>query len=189
VADGPAGNRDKGYYSYDLGSWHVVVLNSQCAHPTADNPYAGDCAAGSPQEQWLRADLAANPTACTLAYWHHPLFSSGGPRFNGEVLPLFQALYDANADVLLTGHDHGYERFAPIDPGTVRDPVRGVRQFVVGGGGKSHSGSSFRHANSEVRDDLTFGVLKLTLGPGSYRWEYVTDRPRVFDDAGANACH
>ena len=189
VADGPAGPRDNGYYSYDLGSWHVVVLNSQCAHPTADNPYAGDCAAGSRQEQWLRADLAAHPTACTLAYWHHPLLSSGSPRFNSEVLPLFRALYDANVDVLLTGHDHGYERFAPMDPAIVRDPARGVRQFVVGAGGKSHTGTRAPQPHSEVRDDLTYGVLKLTLRPAGYRWEYLTDRPGVFDDSGANACH
>jgi hypothetical protein len=189
VADGLAGPRDKGYYSYDVGSWHVVALNSQCAHPTADNPYASDCAAGSAQEQWLRADLAAHPAACTLAYWHHPIVSAVSPRFVDAVQPLFQALHDGGVEVLLTGHDHGYERFAPMDAAVNRDPARGVRQFVAGAGGKSHSGSSFRHPNSEVRDDVTFGVLKLTLGPNSYRWEYVTDAPGVFDDAGANACH
>ena len=189
VFDGPAGPRDKGYYSYDLGAWHVVTLNSQCSHPAADNPYKQDCAAGSAQEEWLRADLASHAAQCTLAVWHHPLLSSGTPQFNDEVLPLFKALYDANVDVLLTGHDHGYERFAPMDPGIVRDPVRGVRQFVAGGGGKSHTGTRAPQPHSEVRDDLTYGVLKLTLRPDAYRWEYLADRPGVFEDAGANACH
>ena len=92
-----------------------MTLNSQCAHPAADNPYKNDCAAGSPQEQWLRADLAAHPARCTLAAWHHPWFSSGLEGFNDAVQPLFQALYDNGVDVLLTGHDHGYERFAPMD--------------------------------------------------------------------------
>src|SRR5215213_10286370 len=106
VYDGPAGPRDKGYYSYNLGAWHVVTLNSQCSDGKVNNPYRGACAAGSPQERWLRADLAAHRTRCTLALWHHPLFSSGIEATNGAVRPLFQALYDGGADVLVTGHDH-----------------------------------------------------------------------------------
>ena len=188
VFDGPAGPRDKGYYSYDLGAWHVVTLNSECSHPAADNPYEHDCAAGSPQEQWLRADLAAHPARCTLAVWHHPLFSSGLEGRNDNVRPLFQALYDNDVDVLLTGHDHGYERFAPMDPTGNRDGVRGVRQFVVGTGGKNKEPDLFPQPNSEIRGNTSFGVLKMTLRPGAYLWEYVHDGG-TFTDTGANACH
>jgi Tol biopolymer transport system component len=188
VADGPAGPRDKGYYSYDVGSWHVVALNSQCAHAAADNPYENDCAAGSAQEQWLRADLAAHPNRCTIAAWHHPWFSSGLEVFNARLSPLFRALYDNGVEVLLTGHDHGYERFAPMDPEANRDGARGVRQFVVGTGGKNEEMRRFPKPNSEVRGTGRFGVLKMTLGPDSYAWEYVRDGGS-FKDAGANACH
>ena len=116
-----------------------MTLNSQCSHPAADNPYKHDCAAGSPQEQWLRADLAAHPTRCTLAVWHHPLVQLRARRASTTaVRPLFQALYDNGVEVLLTGHDHGYERFAPMDAGRQPRPgARGVRQFVVGTGGKN----------------------------------------------------
>ena len=188
VADGPAGPRDKGYYSYDLGAWHVVTLNSQCSHPAADNPYAADCAAGSPQEQWLRADLAAHPARCTLAVSHHPWFSSGLAGVNTRVQPLFQALYDNGVDVLLAGHDHGYERFAPMDASANRDPTNGVRQIVVGTGGKNKEPDLFPAANSELRENTSFGVLKMTLRPGAYVWEFERDGG-TFQDFGANACH
>ena len=189
AADGPAGPRDRGYYSYDLGDWHVVALNSQCAHRTDVNPLAGDCRAGSPQEQWLRADLAANPRRCTLAYWHHPLFSSGIPRPHETVQPLFQALVDHGVEVLLVGHDHGYERFAPMDAFANRDGARGVRQFLVGSGGKSLQAVQTTQPNSEVRENSTFGVLKLTLRPEDYAWEFVPEAGGSFRDAGANSCH
>ncbi len=188
VYDGPAGPRDKGYYSYDLGAWHVVTLNSQCAHAAADNPYRNDCAAGSQQEQWLRADLAANQSRCTLAAWHHPWFSSGIEGVNDRLQPLFQALHDHGVEVLLTGHDHGYERFAPMDGAANRDGERGVRQFVVGTGGKNEEMRRFPKPNSEVRGTDSFGVLKMTLRPGAYLWEFVRDGGS-FKDSGANACH
>ena len=188
AADGPAGPRDTGYYSYDLGAWHVVTLNSQCSHPPADNPNKNDCRAGSAQEQWLRADLAAHPARCTLAVWHHPWFSSGLAGTNTAVQPLVQALYDNGVDVLLTGHDHGYERFAPMDGAANRDGERGVRQFVVGTGGKSKEPDLFAQPNTEIRENSSFGVLKLTLRPGAYLWEYVRDGGS-FTDTGANACH
>jgi len=125
-----AGDPKTGYYSYELGTWHIIVLNSECQD-------VGGCEAGSPQEKWLRANLAAHPAACTLAYWHKPLFSSGSAHGNDlTVKPLFQALYDANADVVITGHDHDYERFAPQTPDGAADPARGIREFVVGTGGK-----------------------------------------------------
>jgi hypothetical protein len=188
--DGPAGPRDKGYYSYDVGTWHVVALNSECSDTSSSStPYRSDCDAGSPQEQWLRADLAAHPAQCTLALWHHPLLSSGIESSNGAVRPLFQALQDYGVDVLLTGHDHGYERFAPMDADVTRDGEHGVRQFVVGTGGKNHESTRSRQPNSEVRSDTTFGVLKLTLHPGSYAWQFVPEAGATFTDAGANDCH
>ncbi len=188
VADGPAGPRDTGYYSYDLGPWHVVTLNSQCAHAAADNPNRNDCDAGSAQEQWLRADLAAHPARCTLAAWHHPWFSSGLEGRNDRIQPLINALYDNGVDVLLTGHDHGYERFAPMDPAANRDGARGLRQFVVGTGGKNKEPDLFPQPNSEIRENTSFGVLKLTLRPGAYVWEFMRDGGS-FRDEGANACH
>jgi hypothetical protein len=188
-ADGPAGLRGQGYYSYDLGAWHIVALNSQCSHAMADNPNRSDCAAGSAQERWLRADLAAHPARCTLAYWHHPMLSSGIPGFNSSVQPLWQALFDAGVDVLLTGHDHGYERFAPMDATAARDGERGVRQFVVGTGGKNREPTLVAQPNSEVRNATTFGVLQLTLRPGGYLWKFVPEAGATFTDEGANACH
>jgi Tol biopolymer transport system component len=188
VFDGPAGPRDKGYYSYDLGSWHVVTLNSECSDTKAGNPYARDCDAGSPQEQWLRADLAQHRNRCTLALWHHPLFSSGIEARNDHVRPLFQALYESGVDVVLTGHDHGYERFAPMDAAGNRDGALGVRQFVVGTGGKNHQQNRAAQPNSEVRNVTDFGVLEMDLGPTAYRWQFVAEGSRVLD-AGANSCH
>jgi hypothetical protein len=188
VLDGPAGRRGEGWYSFDLGDWHVVALNSQCSHPPR-TPTLAECAAGSPQEQWLRADLAAHPARCTLAFWHHPLTSSGLAGVNTAVQPLWQALYDHGVDVVLTGHDHGYERFAPLDPAAGRDGVRGIRQFVVGTGGKSHQPVVEPKPYSEVRDDTSFGVLQLTLRPAGYRWAFVPEAGGDFTDAGANACH
>ena len=151
-----AGDPSKGYYSYELGSWHVVVLNSNCAQV--------GCGVGSPQEQWLRADLAAHPTACTLAYWHHPRFSSSNVHGNHpELEPLWWALYEHGADIVLSGHDHNYERFAPQDSNGALDWDRGIRQFVVGTGGRSHYGFATTQPNSEVRNGDTFGVLRLRL--------------------------
>jgi acid phosphatase type 7 len=188
AADGPAGPRDKGYYSYDLGTWHVVTLNSECSDPPRDNPYRNDCAPGSAQEQWLRADLAAHQTRCTLAVWHHPMFSSGIEARNEAVRPLFQALYENGVELLLTGHDHGYERFAPMDAAANRDGAQGVRQFVVGSGGKNHQAIRTPQPNSEVRNVTNFGVLRLDLRPDAYSWQFVTEGAGVAD-AGANACH
>jgi hypothetical protein len=181
--EGRAGARDRGYYSFDVGSWHVIALNSVC---TA----VGGCEAGSAQEQWLRADLAAHPRRCTLAYWHHARFSSGQERSSPRTADLFRALYEAGADVVLTGHAHDYERFAPLTPDGIWDPQRGIRQFVVGTGGKFHYG--FRpviEPFSEVRDDTTWGVLTLRLGTGRYEWRFVPEAGGVFTDAGSGSCH
>jgi hypothetical protein len=153
-----AGDPDEGYYSYDVGEWHLVALNSNCEE-------VGGCYASSPQVRWLKADLRRHQAACTLAYWHHPLFSSGTRHGNTPaVRPLWEALYEAGADVILAGHEHNYERFAPQDPSGEADPERGIREFVVGtGGGGSHYPILDPIANSEVHNDDTYGVLKLTL--------------------------
>ena len=178
-----AGDAKEGYYSYELGTWHIVVLNSECAE-------VGGCNAGSRQEKWLRGDLAAHPVACTLAYWHKPLFSSGGKHGDDpEIKPLWQALYEANADVVVNGHDHDYERFAPQDPDAKADAQRGIREFVAGTGGKNHRPFAEPHANSEVRNADAFGVLKLTLKPGGYDWQFIPEPGKNFTDAGSGVCH
>ena len=181
---GPAaGNPSEGYYSYELGAWHIIVLNSECAE-------VGGCDAGSREERWLRADLAAHPAACTLAYFHKPLFSSGGKHGDDLALrPFWQALYEANADVIVNGHDHDYERFAPQTPDGKSDFTRGIREFVVGTGGKNHRPFGAPHPNSEVRDATSFGVLKLTLRPGNYSWEFIPEEGKTFKDAGTDQCH
>src|SRR5579872_2905795 len=178
-----AGDPKDGFYSYDLGAWHVISLNSECAE-------IGGCNEGSREEKWLRADLAAHPAACTLAYFHKPLFSSGGAHGDApEIKPLYQALYDANADVILSGHDHDYERFAPQDPDGKLDRARGIREFVVGTGGKNHRSFGAPEATTEVRDTTTFGVLKLTLKPASYDWKFIPEAGKSFTDSGSDICH
>src|SRR5918995_1127737 len=160
-----AGDPGKGYYSYDLGSWHVISLNSNCSS------VVGGCAAGSPQEQWLKADLAANSNACTLAYWHHPRFSSGMHGDESSVAPFWDALYQAGADVVLNGHDHDYERFEPQNPSGQADPAQGIREFVVGTGGAELRNFGSIKPNSEVRVEQRNGVLKMTLHPDGYDWQ------------------
>lgn len=177
-----AGAPNKGYYSYNLGSWHIVVLNSNCGA-------VGGCGPGSPQERWLRADLAAHPAACTLAYWHHPRFSSGPHGGTMAVQAFWQALYEAGAELVLNGHDHLYERFAPQDPDGRRDEERGIRQFTVGTGGASLYAVGRPAPNSEVVNTTTYGVLKLTLYPDRYEWEFVPVPGGRFTDSGSGTCH
>ena len=177
-----AGDPDKGYYSYDLGKWHIIVLNTN--RECEDIP----CDAGSAQETWLREDLAAHPTACTLAVFHHPRFSSGDHGNNDFVQDLWQALDDGGVDVALQGHDHSYERFAPQDASGRADPA-GIRSFVVGTGGVNHYEITDAQPNSEVRNDDTHGVLKLTLHPTSYSWAFVPVAGKSFADAGRGDCH
>jgi len=180
---GAAGDPKTGYYSYDLGSWHIVVLNSECAE-------VGGCGAGSPEEKWLRADLAAHPAGCMLAYFHKPRFSSGLNHGNDpEIGAFWQALYDYNAELILNGHDHDYERFAPQDPNGNPDPKRGIREFVVGTGGKNHREFGIRKSNSEVRNNDTFGVLKLTLKATGYDWKFIPEAGKRFTDSGSGNCH
>jgi hypothetical protein len=178
-----AGDPTKGYYSYDLGAWHIIALNSECEQ-------IGGCQAGSAEEKWLRADLAAHPAACTLAYFHKPLFSSGGTHGDApEFRPFWQALYDADADVVVNGHDHDYERFAPQNPAGEVDAARGIREFVVGTGGKNHRPFHPPDRNSEVRNADTFGVLKLTLRAHGYEWLFVPEAGKTFADSGTGTCH
>jgi hypothetical protein len=180
---GAAAHGPNGYYSYDLGGWHVVALNGNCSQ-------VGGCGAGSPEEQWLRADLAAHPVACTLAYWHQPRFSTGSLHGDDTTYTAFwQALYDYSADIVLNGHDHDYERFAPQDPNGVRDPVHGIREFVVGTGGAGPRATTKSFSpNTEVRNDNTLGVLKLTLHPTSYDWQFVPVAGKTFTDSGSESC-
>jgi hypothetical protein len=172
----------RGYYSYGLGAWHVVVLNSNCDE-------AGGCEAGSPQERWLRRDLEAHRTRCTLAYAHHPRYSSGFHGNDRTLGHLWQVLYDAGADVVLAGHDHHYERFAPMTPDDRVDPRRGLRGFVVGTGGRSLRPPFFVKPGSEVRDWSTYGVLELRLGASRYRWRFVPVAGGRFRDSGSGSCH
>jgi PKD repeat protein len=180
---GAAGEPGKGWYSYDIGTdWHVVVLNSNCT--------IVGCAAGSPQEQWLRADLAADTRPCTVAMWHHPRFSSGEHGNDSSTDAFWQALYADGAELVLNGHDHDYERFAPQNPSAVADPTYGLREFVVGTGGKDfRSFSSTPDVNSQLRSVAAHGVLKLTLNSGSYDWSFLAVPGTTLDDTGSAACH
>lgn len=182
-----AGDPGKGYYSYSLGSWHVVVLNTNCG-----SRELGGCGEGSPEETWLKRDLAAHPNACIVAYGHHARFSSGlfgRHAEHPELSAFWRDLYDAHADLILAGHEHSYERFAPQDPEGEADPEHGIREIVAGTGGRSHTPLGFAKPNSEVRDDRTFGVLKLTLSPGMYRWEFLPVEGKTFRDSGEGVCH
>jgi hypothetical protein len=179
-----ASDRATGYYSYNLGQWHLLSLNSNCAE-------VGHCDSSSPQMRWLKANLAANhDERCTLAYFHHPRFSSGVEHGSiEEVKPLWDALYAAGVDVVLNGHEHNYERFAEQDPNGRADPQRGIGEFVVGTGGESHYPIFEPIANSEVHNDHTYGVLKLTLHPKGYEWRFVPAGGGTFTDSGSARCH
>jgi hypothetical protein len=174
-----AGPSGRGYYSYDLGSWHVVSLNSEVS-----------MSVGSAQEQWLRADLAASSKPCTVAYWHKPLFTSGANHApETATRPLYQALYDFNAEVVVTGHNHQYERFAPQNPTGGLDNTRGIREFVAGMGGASHYSFGTIQPNSQARNSDTYGVLKLTLHANSYDWQFVPEAGKTYTDSGTTSCH
>jgi Calcineurin-like phosphoesterase len=176
------GPYDKYYYSYDLGSWHVVVLNSDCWR-------VGGCELNDPQAEWLRNDLARHGSFCTLAVWHRPPFSSGrycDPDDTDRVRPLWRVVSEEGVDVVLTGHEHSYERFAPMDADGKRDDAQGVRLFVVGTGGGNLR--SFANDPLPTTDD-TWGVLKLDLKPSSYAWEFLPVAGSSFSDSGIGSCH
>jgi acid phosphatase type 7 len=178
-----AGDPDKGYYSYDLGAWHIVALNSNCGK-------IDGCEADSPQGKWLKDDLDAHPSKCTLAYWHHPRFSSGHHGNDAEYSDFWTVLQQAGAELILVGHDHNYERFAAQDARGNADP-KGLVQFVVGTGGKGVRPLESLQPNSEARNSDLYGVLKLTLEPEGYTWEFVAESQSdpPFSDTGRTDCH
>jgi hypothetical protein len=168
------GRLGEGWYSYDVGAWHVIALNSECSAIRG-------CGRGSPELAWLIADLAAHPAECTLAYWHHARYSSGLHGDNKMTQGLWQALSDAGADIVLEGHDHDYERMAPID---------GIRSFVVGTGGRSlYAWPDGPGPYTEVRANDTYGLLQLTLGAADYSWQFIPAGGGTFTDAGSGTCH
>jgi hypothetical protein len=176
---GPAG---RGWYSFDVGAWHLISLDSNCSD-------IDGCGPTSAEGKWLASDLAAHTNRCTLAYWHVPLYSSGG-RASGNMQSIYDQLYRANADLVLSGHDHIYERFAPQDAFGHLDRTRGIREFVVGTGGADHTSIVSVAANSEVRDATTFGVLRITLHPTSYDWTFEHEAGGgTFTDSGSQTCH
>jgi hypothetical protein len=179
-----AGTAGQGWYSYELGAWHVIALNANCTR------IAGGCGVGSPQELWLRADLAAHPVGCTLAYWHQPLFTSGQEPATPEVAAFWNDLAAAGAELVLNGHEHIYERFAPQSPAGARDDAHGIREIIVGTGGENHmSYHATPAANSEVRDKTSFGFLELDLSHGAYSWTFRPTAPDSFTDSGTGTCH
>jgi len=177
-----AGLPGQGWYSYDLGAWHIVVLNSNCKP-------VGGCDETSPQYQWLRADLAAHPTRCTLAYWHHPRWSSGEHGSFESMQPIWELLSRMGADVVLSGHDHDYERFQPLDANGRPDPEHGMVQFVVGTGGRSLRPLGDRLPTSAVATDATYGVLRLELSSDRYSWQFISIAGTPYEDSGSASCH
>jgi alkaline phosphatase len=178
-----AGGRGKGYYSYDRGAWHIVVLNSTCDK-------VGGCGRRSPQGRWLRNDLANNPSRCTMAYWHRPLYSTGTNVAGPDVKPFWRTLHARDADLIVNGHAHRYERFAPMTPGGTRS-ADGIRQIVAGTGGAG-GGSEISYADApnlqRVQTDV-YGVLRLSLRSDSYAWKFVRAAGKDFTDSGTTTCH
>jgi hypothetical protein len=175
----------QGYYSFDVGSWHVIAINSNCSF------VPGGCGANSAQEQWLRQDLAAHTNSCTLAYWHHPLYSSGQWGNNTSMKPIFQALYDYGAEIVLVGHDHNYEQFAPQDAIGNLDTAFGIREFVVGTGGRNFGPAGTPKSNSEIFNRTSFGVLKLSTHGNSYEWQFIpaAGYSPIPGASGSATCH
>jgi hypothetical protein len=183
-----AGTGKGGYYSFDLGNWHIVALNTNC-----DAPAVGGCGVGSAQEKWLKQDLAAHAKSCIVAYGHHALYSSGlfkRHAIHPELRDLWRDLYVAHADLMLAGHEHSYERFAPQDPDGHADPQNGIREIVVGTGGRSHDPLGLALPNSEERNADSFGVLRLTLFATKYTWQFIpVNGEEGYHDSGEATCH
>ena len=177
-----AGPYLKGWYSFDLGAWHVIALNANC-------DFVGGCDKGSAQYDWLEKDLASEGAVCTLAFWHEPRFSSGSHNNNGQMDDAWKALQDAGADVVLSGHDHLYERFAPQDADQHADP-NGIAEFIVGSGGDDHGPLDNKtEPNSQVQDTTSFGVLQMALHAEGYDWRFVPAAGGTFTDQGSASCH
>jgi len=175
-----AGQFGRSYYSFDIGKWHIVSLDSQCSA-------VGGCGVGSPEEAWLRADLAAHPAKCTLAYWHYPIFSSGTEGSRPDAAAFWSDLDSAGADVVLSAHEHDYERFAPQHLDATAS-AKGIREFIVGTGGRMRHQFGTVRRNSQVRDNSTWGALELTLHASSYDWRFVPVTPGGFTDSGSTRC-
>jgi hypothetical protein len=182
-----AGTNSGGYYSFNLGAWHLIALNSEC-----NDVGGGGCGFGGQQEQWLVNDLAANRSACTLAFWHEPRFTSGRNLNHPALQAFWQDLYAFGTDLVLNGHDHIYERFAPQNPLQQPD-AQGIRELIVGTGGNNHQPNyGTIQPNSEARDNKTYGVLKLTLRSDSYDWQFLPAKHTgngTFTDKGIGTCH
>lgn len=177
-----AGTDGTGYYSYELGSWHVIALNSNCG-------LVGGCGFGSPMESWLLADLAAHPAVCTLAYWHHPRFNSGLHGSQEFMTPIWQDLYMAGVEFVVNGHNHHYERFAPQSPEGTLDINNGIRQFIAGtGGAPLYPLAAVPIANSEIQIDTAHGIIKFTLYSDRYEWQFISV-DNVILDSGIDYCH
>ena len=173
------GRAQRSYYSFDLGSWHLISIAAMAGVSAAS---------GSAEEQWLRSDLAAHPNQCVLAYWHEPRWSTGNVHGNdSSSSALWADLYAAHADIVLNGHDHNYQRYGRLNPAGAADPS-GIREFVVGTGGWGHYGFSTTSPMPEIRNGTDYGVLRLTLHPGSYDWKFVPIAGASFADSGSSAC-
>jgi hypothetical protein len=172
-----AGPSGKGFYSYNLGAWHLIALNSEIAR-----------GASSEQVTWLKNDLARTSAKCVLAYWHKPRFTAGNYSDDSSYQPFWDALYAANADVVIGGHDHNYQRYAPMTPTGARDTARGIREFVVGTGGRSHY-SLRADSRREAADSSSYGVLKLTLRASGYDWKFLPEAGKTYTDSGSGSCH
>ncbi|MFL5778912.1 MAG: metallophosphoesterase family protein [Chloroflexota bacterium] len=180
---GPRAGGNNGWYAVDVGSWRVIVLESDCRD-------VGGCDRLSRQGRWLADELGGHPARCTLAIWHHPRFSSGEHGDDPQVGGFWSILEDAGAELVINGHDHDYERFAPQDSSGHADADHGIREFVVGTGGKELRGFQRRiDANSEVHDSRSHGVLRLTLRPDGYDWRFVPITTETFTDSGSGVCH
>ena len=172
-AAGPSG---KGYYSFNVGAWHLIALNANCSHVA--------CKAGSAQEQWLKSDLATHSNTCTLAFWHQPLFSAG-PTTNTQVKPFWNDLYAAHADLVINGHKHNYERLAKLNPNG-NTASNGIREIIVGTGGENHALTGTLYPGTQAADGAHFGILKLALHASSYNWSFVSDAGAVLDSGSDN---
>jgi hypothetical protein len=176
-----AGRAGRGWYSYNVGAWHMIALNSNCSKV--------GCGHGTRQHRWLKKDLALHRTSCTLAYWHHPRYSSGPHGNDPDMEPFWKVLYRRGAEVILNGHDHLYERFAPMRPSGRRDWRHGLRQFTIGTGGSGLYPVATVRPNSVARWDRSFGVLRMELRPRSYVWRFFTVGGSTFNDRGDGRCH
>ena len=177
-----AGDRRAGWYSLDVGTWRLIVLNSNCE-------WAGGCDRDSDQGRWLARELERNPSTCTLAVWHAPRWSTGYHGPSREVAPFWDALHEAGVELVVNGHEHDYQRFVPLDPAGVPDEAAGIRQIIAGTGGAALRPFERDDPAIAARETGTYGVLRLELAPGSYAWEFVPVPGSTFEDAGTGTCH